>query len=120
MGKLARARLHFVKESHVLDRDHRLVGEGSRQIDLFLGKWPRRPPRNHEDADRISVTQQGNTQNGPEATSLRSGHGRITPDVAEVPKPAVSRCNNRTAIRSPRRRGRAALAKYRGQAPWRS
>ena len=28
LGQLARARLHLVEQPHVLDRDHRLVGEG--------------------------------------------------------------------------------------------
>jgi hypothetical protein len=43
--------------------------------------------------------------------------------VAEVPKPAVSRCSNMPCaearvIRSPRRRGRAASAGFRGRALW--
>ena len=36
--KIACARLHLVEQPHVLDRDHRLVGEGLDQIDLFVGK----------------------------------------------------------------------------------
>ena len=27
------------KQSHVLDRDHGLVGEGGHQLDLLVGKW---------------------------------------------------------------------------------
>ena len=37
--KLACARLHLFKQPHVLDRDHRLVGEDGYQIDLFCCKW---------------------------------------------------------------------------------
>ena len=38
--ELPRARLHLVEQPHVLDRDHRLVGEGFEQLDLLLGEWP--------------------------------------------------------------------------------
>ena len=31
LGQLARARLHLLEQAHVLDGDHRLVGEGLRQ-----------------------------------------------------------------------------------------
>ena len=40
LRKLARARLHLVEQPHVLDRDHRLVGEGGDQLDLLFGEWP--------------------------------------------------------------------------------
>ena len=36
LGKLARARLHLVEQPHVLDGDHRLVGEGGDKLDLLL------------------------------------------------------------------------------------
>ena len=36
--QLARARLHLVEQAHVLDRDHRLVGEGLDQLDLLIGE----------------------------------------------------------------------------------
>ncbi len=32
------ARLHLVEQTHVLDRDHRLVGEGGDQLDLLIGE----------------------------------------------------------------------------------
>ena len=38
LGQLARARLHLVEQPHVLDRDHRLVGEGLDQLDLLIGE----------------------------------------------------------------------------------
>src|SRR5215470_16086595 len=40
LGQLLRARLHLIEESHILDRDHRLVGEGREQLYLFLGEGP--------------------------------------------------------------------------------
>ena len=39
LGQLARARLHLVEQPHVLDRDHRLVGERGDQFDLLVGEW---------------------------------------------------------------------------------
>jgi hypothetical protein len=38
LGELARTRLHLVEQPYVLDRDHRLVGEGLDQLDLFLSE----------------------------------------------------------------------------------
>ena len=38
--QFARALPHLVEQPHVLDRDHRLVGEGCDQLDLLLGEWP--------------------------------------------------------------------------------
>ena len=40
LRELARARLHLVEQPHILDRDHRLVGEGGDQLDLLVGEWP--------------------------------------------------------------------------------
>ena len=40
LGQFARARLHLVEQPHVLDRDHRLVGEGRDQLDLLVGERP--------------------------------------------------------------------------------
>src|SRR6266508_2470508 len=64
MGKLARAGLHFVKQPHVLDRDHRLVGEGGNQLDLLVGKWPYGTTNQHVHANRDAFAQQRNAQNG--------------------------------------------------------
>src|SRR4029078_3701997 len=36
--QVSRARLHFVEQANVLDRNHRLVGEGLGQLDLFVGE----------------------------------------------------------------------------------
>src|SRR6266481_7341213 len=38
LGQIARARLHLLEEPHVLDRDHRLVGEGGEQLYLLVGE----------------------------------------------------------------------------------
>src|SRR5262249_12520698 len=40
LAEFTRARLHLVEQPYVLDRDHRLVGKGSHQLNLFVGEWP--------------------------------------------------------------------------------
>jgi hypothetical protein len=47
--EIGRARLHFVEQPHVLDRDHRLVGEGTDQLDLLFGE--RLDDRAHQSDD---------------------------------------------------------------------
>src|SRR5262245_25795687 len=55
LGELARARLHLVEQPHVLDRDHRLVGEGGYQLDLLVGERPYDRSRERENTDRDSL-----------------------------------------------------------------
>src|SRR6516162_7292705 len=64
LGELARARLHLVEQPHVLDRDHRLVGERLQQLHLFVRKWPHRAARQREYPDRCLFTQQGRADHG--------------------------------------------------------
>ena len=40
LGQLAVARLHLLEQAGVLDRDHRLVGEGLQQLDLLVAERP--------------------------------------------------------------------------------
>ena len=35
-GNFALLRLHLIEQPHILDRDHRLVGEGGDQLDLLV------------------------------------------------------------------------------------
>jgi len=39
LSKLAALILDFVKQPHVLDGDHCLIGEGRSQPDLFVSEW---------------------------------------------------------------------------------
>src|SRR4029453_13256503 len=62
LAQLLGASLHLVEQSHVLDHDHRLVGEGGRQLDLLVGEWAHRTPGKHDDADGISLSQERNAE----------------------------------------------------------
>jgi hypothetical protein len=43
-SKLPRALLLRLKEPHVFDRNHSLVGEGFDQFDLLFREWPNHRP----------------------------------------------------------------------------
>src|SRR5262249_54780983 len=64
LGKLACARLYFLEQTHVLDGDHRLVGEGSGQLDLFVGEWQRGAALKHHNPDRTAFTEKWNAEHG--------------------------------------------------------
>ena len=64
-AQLARARLHLVEQAHVLDRDHRLVGEGGDELDLPVGEWANLVTRQYDHADRAAFAQERNAENGP-------------------------------------------------------
>ncbi len=57
LGALA----HFVKQADILNRDHRLVGEGGDQLDLPVGERLDRPPSQADDPDHHPVAQQWHT-----------------------------------------------------------
>ena len=68
--QLARARLHLVEQAHVLDRDHRLVGEGGHQLDLLVGERPYRLALQNDDPDRRSFPHERDTEHGPTAATF--------------------------------------------------
>ena len=45
LRKLAALVLDFIEQPHILDCDHRLVGEGSDQFDLAVGERTHGAPR---------------------------------------------------------------------------
>src|SRR5215831_18316569 len=94
MGKLARTRLYLVEQAHVLNRDHRLVGEGGDEIDFSLREWIDYDAGQDEHADRSSLAQQRNAERGTmTAASLNfvPGKFRIGQDVRDVNRPAFER-----------------------------
>ncbi len=56
------ARLELLEETHVLDRDDRLVGEGLEQGDLALGEGPRLGAANADHADGHAFSHQGDAE----------------------------------------------------------
>ena len=61
-GKFPGARLHLVEQPDVLDRDHRLVGEGLHQFDLALRERAGLRTRDHDHADNGAIARHRNRQ----------------------------------------------------------
>jgi hypothetical protein len=64
-GLLLQCLLGFVEQAHVLDRDHRLVGEGLDETDLPLVEGPDFAAPGGDDADERGVPQHRHGENGP-------------------------------------------------------
>jgi hypothetical protein len=70
-AQFLRALLHLVEQTHVFDRDHRLVGEGRDQLDLIVGKWLHSVPPEHKRPEgRAIAQQQRHAQYGPDPSDL--------------------------------------------------
>ena len=69
-GELASALLLGLEQPHVLDRDHRLVGESRHQVDLHVGEGVHFIAGEGEDADRCPLAQERHTENGSEPECL--------------------------------------------------
>src|SRR5262249_41986545 len=85
--QLAALVLDFVEQPHVLDGNHSLIGEGGGKLDLSLGEWAHHPAHQHDDANRNSFAQQGNTEHGTNAYFFRDvaqGMFRIVQHVDDV------------------------------------
>ena len=54
----------FLEQSRILDRDHRLIGETGRELDLFIGERLDARAGNNENADQRVLTQQRNAKHG--------------------------------------------------------
>ncbi len=64
LAELARARLHFIEQPHVLDGNHRLVGEGGDQFDLLVGERPHLGACQCQNADRNAFAHHRNPEDG--------------------------------------------------------
>src|SRR5262249_17591091 len=60
LGKVARARLHLVKQPHILDGNYSLVGKGSNQLDLLVGERLHLGTTDREYANGLALPQQRN------------------------------------------------------------
>ena len=87
LGQLARARLHLVEQPHVLDRDHRLVGEGGDQLDLLL-------------AERLHLGTTSPRSTPMASPSRRSGTERIVRWPMRIAMPWPSGTHRRVAVKS--------------------
>ena len=85
-GKLARALLLRLEQPRVLDRDHRLVGEGLDQLDLLLSERPYGSAMQDEHANRNPLSQKRHAEDCAKVAELLRFHGRYIPDQQEHPE----------------------------------
>ena len=85
-AQIARARLHLIEQAHVLDCDHRLVGESRNQLNLLFGKRSHRLASDDDHANRNTLSQQRNTKYGTKTAKLHVGQTvfRIGQDVGNM------------------------------------
>jgi hypothetical protein len=57
LAQLLGSHLNVVKQAHILDRDHRLVGKGGQQFDLLVGERPNASPHQYKYANRHALPQ---------------------------------------------------------------
>ncbi len=63
--------LHFLEQPHILNGDHRLVGEGGQQFDALGAERPCFNSAHAENPDGLALPQQRDGQIGPEAKPRR-------------------------------------------------
>jgi hypothetical protein len=61
--------LHLLEQPHVLDRDHRLIGECRNQLDLLVGEGLYRAAHQQQYANRHSFSQERDAEHGAIAGS---------------------------------------------------
>src|SRR5262249_29879237 len=62
--KLPTLVLDFIEQPHVLDGDHRLVGEGGGQLNLLRGERSRCGAAYYQHTDCSALAHEGDTENG--------------------------------------------------------
>ena len=59
LGQVLGALLYLVKQAHVFDRDHSLIGEGPQQRDLPFGERVGLGSNGSDGADGLSIAEHG-------------------------------------------------------------
>ncbi len=77
LGEVRVARFQLLEQAHVLDGDHRLVGERLEQGDLLVGESPGFRPADGDGADRAALAHEGNGEDAAEAPGECGGPLRI-------------------------------------------
>ena len=66
LGQVTGARLHFIKQAHVVDGDHGLVSEGLKQRDLPVRERARLELDKGDRANRLAVAKHRHSEHRPE------------------------------------------------------
>ena len=85
--KLPRAFLLRLEQSHFLDGNDCLIGEGRYQLDLPFSERPHRAPHDRKHANRSALAQERNTEHGPNAHHFHNrAHAifRVRSDIMDM------------------------------------
>ncbi len=99
--------LYLLEQPDVLDRDHRLVGEGLDQPDLLLREWRNDRARDRDGADRLAFPQQRHRHHRaqvarPAQVDLHGTQGRVAARVDDLHRSPVERRSTDDRARSHR------------------
>ncbi len=83
-GERAILLLQLGEQPHVLDRDHRLVGEGLKESDLLVGERLDLHPADDDRPDGAALAQQRGAQEGAHATGSGRTVGILCSDRCNV------------------------------------
>ena len=110
LGQVTGARLHFIKQAHVVDGDHSLFGKRLKERDLPIGESARLEAHEGDHADRLAVAKHRHSQNGPEAKVNDPSRGifQVFRDVRDVDDRAKSGSHVTKRSRARVRRGKSA------------
>ena len=75
-AELVGALAQLVEQPRILDGDHRLVGEGSHQIDLLFGEWPDLLATQIERTDQFVVLQHRDSQKRSHTSKFNGINGQ--------------------------------------------
>src|SRR5262245_55373652 len=92
--EFARALLLGLEQPHVLDRDHRLIGEGGSKLDLLVGEGLDSSALENDHADRRSFPYQRNAENGAdtaETCPLQESEFGIGLDIRDMNDAAIDK-----------------------------
>ena len=86
--------LQLLKQAHVLDGDHRLVGERRDQLDLLVGEGLDFGPPDHDDANESALPEHGNSQDRAETSPCLDFRVfqfvfRVSHDVWDLHRPSL-------------------------------
>ena len=62
--------LDFIEQTHVLDRDHRLIGKGCHQLDVLVVEWAHNGSAQQDHTDRAALAQKRYAEMRAKATQL--------------------------------------------------
>ena len=84
LRQLRGPRLHLLEQPDVVDRDHRLVGEGGHKLDLLVGERPHFRARENDHAEERPFAQERDAKHGALLSNVLPIAGRLNSGSAST------------------------------------